>query len=430
MIGQYSKSHGYWTISVVCDQHNHLPTQNLKGHAYARRLSDDEYRLVEDLTWKNVRPRKILSTLKDQNENNLSTLLTIYDAQHKIRKIEYGGKTPMQVIMSLLSKYEKILQHGHRVLNYVNDNWLDKYKNDFVSASIDQSLNFGNHTRNRVESQHAKLKDYMTYDSYTLDKFVVCINKIVMSQLTAIKESFGRSEILRYHKHNIPCFSLLRGAVSNEALDLMVKEIDRLSFYVHSGECILLDSIDIFWRTLNLLPATSLQSDTRCVTEINHFKENFNKQSEAGKRKFYDARGDRNCGFRSVALGVSLSEYQWPQVRLDLVCELMAHRERYRYVFGSLRFDNIYKTVETAGAWMIMPNTGLVIASTYNRVVILLANGGSVGASAICFPLWSSPPQSQPRENIVIAHVNGNHYIRVTLSCRLVCTGLDGFPRT
>nr|GEV93489.1 RNA-directed DNA polymerase, eukaryota, reverse transcriptase zinc-binding domain protein [Tanacetum cinerariifolium] len=57
LIGQYSSSHGYWTIRVVCDQHNHLPTQNLEGHAYARRLSDDEYRLVEDLTWKNVRPQ-------------------------------------------------------------------------------------------------------------------------------------------------------------------------------------------------------------------------------------------------------------------------------------------------------------------------------------------------------------------------------------
>ncbi|GJX71921.1 zinc finger, CCHC-type containing protein [Tanacetum coccineum] len=123
---------------------------------------------------------------------------------------------------------------------------------------------------------------------------------------------------------------------------------------------------------------------------------------------FYDVRGDGNCGYRSVALGLGLSKDQWPQFRLDLVRELMAHREQYRYVFGSLGFDNIYKIVETAGAWMIMPNTWLVIASAYNRVVILLANGGSVGASAICFPLWSSPPQSQPRENIVIAHVNGD----------------------
>ncbi|PWA44987.1 hypothetical protein CTI12_AA521540 [Artemisia annua] len=53
------------------------------------------------------------------------------------------------------------------------------------------------------------------------------------------------------------------------------------------GECIPLDSIDIFWRTLNVSPTTSLQSDNiRCDTETNDFKEHFNKQSEAGKRSF------------------------------------------------------------------------------------------------------------------------------------------------
>nr|GEV87884.1 protein FAR1-related sequence 5-like [Tanacetum cinerariifolium] len=140
----------------------------------------------------------------------------------------------------------------------------------------------------------------------------------------------------------------------------------RLALYMNSGEFIPLDSIDIFWRTLNLSPTTSLQ----------------------------------------IALGLGLSEDQWPQVRSDLVRELTAHREQYKYVFGSLGYDNIYKTVKTTGEWMLMPNTCLVIASAYNRVVICLADEGSVGASTICFPLWSSPPQSQPRENIVIAHVN------------------------
>ncbi|KAL6576655.1 hypothetical protein OROMI_010931 [Orobanche minor] len=90
-----------------------------------------------------------------------------------------------------------------------------------------QSLNFGNRTSNRVESQHAKLKKYMYTRNYTLDKFIRCIDKIAKSQLTAIKESFGKSEISRYYKHNIPCFNLLRGFASNEALHLMVKEINR-----------------------------------------------------------------------------------------------------------------------------------------------------------------------------------------------------------
>ncbi|KAE8693564.1 hypothetical protein F3Y22_tig00110809pilonHSYRG00221 [Hibiscus syriacus] len=64
---------------------------------------------------------------------------------------------------------------------------------------------------------------------------------------------------------------------------------------------------------------------------------------------------------------------------------------------------------------MEMANTGLIIASAYNRVVISLANGGSVGGCTTIFPLWSSPPQSEPYETIVIAHVNDNYYIKAAL---------------
>ena len=107
-----------------------------------------------------------------------------------------------------------------------------------MSASIDQSLNFGNRTSNRVESQHAKLKKYLESARINLDKFVVFIDKIVKSQLTAIRASFGKSEISRYHHHNKPCFDLLRGFVSNEALELMVKEIDRSNeFQLDSSTC-------------------------------------------------------------------------------------------------------------------------------------------------------------------------------------------------
>ncbi|GKC70248.1 FAR1-related sequence 5-like protein [Tanacetum coccineum] len=118
LVGKYSFEQHYWTIRVVCDQHNHRPTEHLEAHAYARRLSDDEFRLVEDLTWKNVPPHEILSTLKDQDENNLSTLPTIYDAQKKIRKVERDGKTPMQVLMSLLHTNRYVYQpYIHPVTN-------------------------------------------------------------------------------------------------------------------------------------------------------------------------------------------------------------------------------------------------------------------------------------------------------------------------
>ncbi|KAL4576041.1 hypothetical protein LXL04_012129 [Taraxacum kok-saghyz] len=73
--GKYSKEYNHWMFKVICDEHNHPPAQHLEGHPYARRLSADETRLVADLTRKNVTPRNILSTLKEQNKNNVSGYL-------------------------------------------------------------------------------------------------------------------------------------------------------------------------------------------------------------------------------------------------------------------------------------------------------------------------------------------------------------------
>ncbi|GJT84049.1 RNA-directed DNA polymerase, eukaryota [Tanacetum coccineum] len=71
--------------------------------------------------------------------------------------------------ISYTENYERLqtfLSPYPRVLRYIHDNWLDKYKNHFVSASIDQSLNFGNRTTNKVESQHAKMKEYIHEDHW------------------------------------------------------------------------------------------------------------------------------------------------------------------------------------------------------------------------------------------------------------------------
>ncbi|GJX38186.1 RNA-directed DNA polymerase, eukaryota [Tanacetum coccineum] len=130
-----------------------------------------------------------------------------------------------------------------------------------------------------------------------------------------------------------------------------------------------------------------------------------------------DVKPDGNCGFRSVALGLGLHEDHWPRIRSDLVRELDSHRHQYMSIFGTKGYNQIYRSVRLAGEWMEMPATGLVIASTYNKVVVSLSNDGGCATS---FPLWSDPPQSDSNEIIVIAHVNGDHYIRVALR--------EGFP--
>ena len=115
------------------------------------------------------------------------------------------------------------------VLSYVTEQWLKNHKERFVSAWTNVSFNFNNRTTNRVESQHAKLKRYLKHKKHSLEQFVGCINEIVQSQVTAINESFERSRIFRYHQHNISCFNLLRGFVSNEALDMILGEVHRLN---------------------------------------------------------------------------------------------------------------------------------------------------------------------------------------------------------
>nr|GEY99711.1 hypothetical protein [Tanacetum cinerariifolium] len=55
--------------------------------------------------------------------------------------------------------------------------------------------------------------------------------------------------------------------------------------YLNSGEAIPLDSVDIFWRTLDASWSTLLEhEDIQCDDELRVFKETFNKQSNAGKK--------------------------------------------------------------------------------------------------------------------------------------------------
>nr|KAJ0191115.1 hypothetical protein LSAT_V11C800416290 [Lactuca sativa] len=84
---------------------------------------------------------------------------------------------------------------------YIDDTWLNKYKEMFVSVWVDQHLNFGNRTTNRAEIQYSNLT-------------------------------------VRYDHHNLSCFQLLWGHVSNEALDIILGEIQSLGdLMLDSSNC-------------------------------------------------------------------------------------------------------------------------------------------------------------------------------------------------
>lgn len=89
---------------MICEFHNHEPSLYLEGHPYPRRLTEYECRIVEDLLKKNVKPKDILSALKNLNPKNVSTLKTIYNADEKLRRREREGKTQMQGVMEFLDQ--------------------------------------------------------------------------------------------------------------------------------------------------------------------------------------------------------------------------------------------------------------------------------------------------------------------------------------
>ncbi|XP_038679472.1 uncharacterized protein LOC119980749 [Tripterygium wilfordii] len=91
-----------WMVRVVCRTHNHAPAMYMEGHPYPGRLSKFETQFMVHLSTKNVKPRDILTSLKKQNPDNVSTIKTVYNARQKFQTAEKAGKTQMQVVMSFL----------------------------------------------------------------------------------------------------------------------------------------------------------------------------------------------------------------------------------------------------------------------------------------------------------------------------------------
>ncbi|XP_028071740.1 uncharacterized protein LOC114274068 [Camellia sinensis] len=81
----------------------------LEGHSYAGRLSHEETSLLVDMSKSIVRPSKILVTLKQRNDANVSTMKTIYNARHRYKVAEKAGRSQMQQLLVAFAylQYEK-----------------------------------------------------------------------------------------------------------------------------------------------------------------------------------------------------------------------------------------------------------------------------------------------------------------------------------
>jgi len=74
LCGKPIKGEEGWVLKVICGSHNYELANTLVGHPYAGRLQPDEHALVVDMTKSRVKPKNILLTLKEKNEDNVATL--------------------------------------------------------------------------------------------------------------------------------------------------------------------------------------------------------------------------------------------------------------------------------------------------------------------------------------------------------------------
>ncbi|XP_024965942.1 protein FAR1-RELATED SEQUENCE 5-like [Cynara cardunculus var. scolymus] len=110
-----------WTLTAKCEAHNHDFALHLEGHAYARRVSETQARLVEDLSANNVKPRDILSTIKQQYPDNVFIKKTIYNQCQKLRLKKNAGRTPMQVVMLFLQDEGYVYYRANDSTNKLED---------------------------------------------------------------------------------------------------------------------------------------------------------------------------------------------------------------------------------------------------------------------------------------------------------------------
>nr|GEX09687.1 hypothetical protein [Tanacetum cinerariifolium] len=287
LVAKYSLEHRYWTIRVVCDQHNHRPTVNLEGHAYARRLSKDEF------------PPKSIQSVRVFGVN-----LNIEPERHSF------------------------------------------YTNYQTNYDRDPIPNL-----NEEPARHSLFVD-LNEEPTTFFDYIPETNLFVPPTVES---------------HSL-FVDLNEEHVTNPLLD-------------HIPE--------IFHRY---------------IIQLNNVK------------------GDGNCGFRSVAVGLGRDENMWPLIRQELLQELRYHEHDYMEILTSTDFKFIWDTVNFVGTgfapidkWMSMPDTGLVIASFYKRPVVFISMVGNDVLSSTCFPLWSGPHESESTEPIVVARVGGSHFINLLL---------------
>ncbi|KAL6567452.1 hypothetical protein OROGR_001120 [Orobanche gracilis] len=78
----------------------------MSGHPYCRRLSEEDFLSIKEMTMAGIPPRQILTSLRQKNPKFQAIARTVYNARAKINKDGLAGRTPIQALLDELGQEE------------------------------------------------------------------------------------------------------------------------------------------------------------------------------------------------------------------------------------------------------------------------------------------------------------------------------------
>ncbi|KAH6829232.1 hypothetical protein C2S53_011663 [Perilla frutescens var. hirtella] len=334
-------------------------------------------------------------------------------------------------------------------------------------------MHFENTTTCRAESAHAKLKT----NTGNLETCWEKMHDLLETLLNAIKASFEKSVNIVQPRYKSPVFQFLRGVVSIAALDKVLEEMKSVGEYgvdslvcgcvmrtkcgfpytheidehIHSSEPICVDTVDRFWRKLDMKPLEGVERFREIVNPSTTSSVELEVQYKTRGAFVFDVHQSSNAMFstkqtqkqkvmrhkRTEDIPTTLCIDQMPCVYQPFVekiedvnrwplrvsCNCWKNSEEWKRCFIEIgRWEVIEEAVHCfeefaePNHWFILPDMGHVIASIYN--VILVTLGGCYPATFLS--LFSAPPATPRIITMALVKYGEskslNHFVRVCLT--------------
>ncbi|XP_048327329.2 probable bifunctional methylthioribulose-1-phosphate dehydratase/enolase-phosphatase E1 2 isoform X5 [Ziziphus jujuba] len=109
------KDDDIWILSIKNGVHNHEASNDTSDHPSCRRFSEEEVKIIRELTAAGKRPRQILKALRQKNPNLVSDSRNVYNVKAKIRREMVSGKkmgSSGGVATTLTTLSEPMVQNG------------------------------------------------------------------------------------------------------------------------------------------------------------------------------------------------------------------------------------------------------------------------------------------------------------------------------